>query len=175
MDPQVNPFAALSFIIAPAVLTNASSILTLSTSNRLARAVDLARGITSELESTPPAARSSAKAKLRDLATAQQRVLLLIRALRLFYVALGGFASAALLSLIGAVFAPSAPRPLTGVMEVVVLGAGVTGVASLVAGALSLVHETRLAVAALKERAANVQRQFRETALRSGDPSFTDR
>ncbi len=32
MDGQTNPFAALSFIIAPAVLTNASAILTLSTS-----------------------------------------------------------------------------------------------------------------------------------------------
>ena len=32
MDP--NPFAVLSFIVAPAILTNASSVLIMSTSNR---------------------------------------------------------------------------------------------------------------------------------------------
>jgi len=34
-----SPFAALTFIAAPALLTNASSLLMLGTSNRLARAV----------------------------------------------------------------------------------------------------------------------------------------
>jgi len=43
MDTPVNPFAILSFIVAPAVLTNASSVLSMSTTNRLARAVDRAR------------------------------------------------------------------------------------------------------------------------------------
>lgn len=56
-DPN-SPFAALSLIVAPAVLTNASSILVLSTSNRLARAVDRARALAAELER--PAAVSDA-------------------------------------------------------------------------------------------------------------------
>jgi hypothetical protein len=42
MSDPTNPYAALSLIVAPAVLTNASSVLVLSTSNRLARAVDRA-------------------------------------------------------------------------------------------------------------------------------------
>jgi hypothetical protein len=42
MDPPANPFAALSLIVAPAILTNASAVLAMSTSNRLARAVDRA-------------------------------------------------------------------------------------------------------------------------------------
>jgi len=50
MDPQVNPFAVLSLIVAPAVLTNASSVLAMSTSNRLARAVDRARELSKQLE-----------------------------------------------------------------------------------------------------------------------------
>jgi hypothetical protein len=33
-----SPFAALSLIAAPAILTNAASLLVMSTSNRLARA-----------------------------------------------------------------------------------------------------------------------------------------
>jgi len=35
-----NPFASLSLIAAPAVLTNASSVLALGTSNRFARAIE---------------------------------------------------------------------------------------------------------------------------------------
>jgi hypothetical protein len=89
MAPQVNPFAVLSFIVAPAILTNASSVLTLSTSNRLARAVDRARELTTALESTAALGSRSAQLELRELAGAQQRMLMLIRALRAFYLALG--------------------------------------------------------------------------------------
>ena len=47
---DANPFAALSLIVAPAILTNASSILAMSTSNRLARAADRARELAKQLE-----------------------------------------------------------------------------------------------------------------------------
>jgi hypothetical protein len=50
MDPPVNPFAVLSLIVAPAVLTNASSVLVMSTSNRLACAVDRTRELSKQLE-----------------------------------------------------------------------------------------------------------------------------
>ena len=56
MDPTAavvaatNPFAALTFIAAPALLTNTSSLLLLGTSNRLARAVDRVRALTAHLE-----------------------------------------------------------------------------------------------------------------------------
>jgi len=169
MDPQANPFAALSFIVAPAVLTNASSVLALSTSNRLARAVDRARELTTELEETESLGSRSAQLNLRELAGAQQRMLMLIRALRAFYFALGGFASAALLSLIGAVLAPSAPGAVAMAIELVVLMAGLTAVAALVRGALLLVHETRIAVRVLEERATQVHAEFARRAAASGD------
>ena len=50
MDPHTNPFAAFSMIVAPAILTNAASVLAMSTSNRLARAVDRARDLARQLE-----------------------------------------------------------------------------------------------------------------------------
>ena len=50
MDP--NPFAVLSLIVAPAILTNASSVLIMSTSNRLARGADRARELSKQLEGT---------------------------------------------------------------------------------------------------------------------------
>ena len=44
-----NPFIALSYIGGPALLTNCSALLLLSTSNRLARAVDRSRYLVAEL------------------------------------------------------------------------------------------------------------------------------
>ena len=38
-----NPFIVFTFIAAPAVLTNAAALLGLTTSNRIARAIDRAR------------------------------------------------------------------------------------------------------------------------------------
>ena len=38
-----NPFAVLTAIVAPAILTNACSVLSLGTSNRIARVVDRTR------------------------------------------------------------------------------------------------------------------------------------
>lgn len=160
MDPQANPFSALSFIVAPAVLTNASSILTLSTSNRLARAVDRAREITAAMEDATAISAAECQFRLRELAAAQQRMLMLIRALRAFYLALGCFATAALVSLIGAVLTAGLPSFLTLGLEMIAAGVGIVAVGALVRGALLLVRETRIAVTILGERAARVEAEF---------------
>ena len=47
---QSNPFFILTFIVAPAILTNASALMVLSTSNRFARAVDRARDLSRQVE-----------------------------------------------------------------------------------------------------------------------------
>src|SRR5260370_11892858 len=47
-----NPFAVLTLIAAPAVFTNASSLLALGTGNRLARGVDRTRYLARELRSS---------------------------------------------------------------------------------------------------------------------------
>jgi Protein of unknown function (DUF2721) len=60
MDPHGNPFAAFSLIVAPAILTNAASVLVMSTSNRLARAVDRARDRARQLEAHDVSLASSA-------------------------------------------------------------------------------------------------------------------
>ena len=53
MDPlATNPFGILTFIVAPAILTNASSVMALGTSNRFARAIDRARALSSQVERT---------------------------------------------------------------------------------------------------------------------------
>ena len=162
MQAQTNFFSALSLIVAPAVLTNASSVLIMSTSNRLARAVDRARELTTQLERAGAAQTDVASQQLRELRAAEDRMLILIRALRTFYVAIGGFASATLLSLIGAVIAPTGFTLLTKIMEFIGVGAGVIAVGGLLQGALLLVRETRIAVVVLQERTRRLRAQFEE-------------
>jgi hypothetical protein len=151
-----NPFAVLSFIVAPAVLTNASSVLILSTSNRLARAVDRMRALSRELEVNGDLGSAIAKQRLRELDVAEKRSLL-VRALRVFYLALSGFAAAALLSLTGAVLAPSAPADLATLLGFVVIAAGLVAVGSIVFGSVLLVRETQMAVAILSEQTESLR------------------
>ena len=139
MDPSVNPFAVLSLIVAPAVLTNASSVLVMSTSNRLARAVDRARELSKQLEEAGALTSSEAVRRLRELAATEQRSLMLLVALRSFYVALGSFASAALVSLLGAVLVPIGVGGPVRVLEVGGVVAGLLAVSALVHGSVMLV------------------------------------
>ncbi len=111
-----NPFAILTAIVAPAILTNACSVLALGTSNRLGRVV-------------------------------------LLRALRLFYAALGLFASSALISVAGSMAAYYGQRPLFQLGALLAVLTGGSAVVGLSAGCFTMVNETRLAVKSLGEEA----------------------
>lgn len=155
MDPEANPFAVLSLIVAPAILTNASSVLVMSTSNRLARAVDRARELSKQLEMAPSATESGRR--LEELGATERRAMLLLKGLRGFYGALAGFALAALFSLLGAVFVPLGYPLAVQALEVAGVLSGVLAVAALVYGSVLLLHDTRIAVQVLSDRAANVR------------------
>jgi hypothetical protein len=167
MDSQANPFAALSLIVAPAILTNASSVLAMSTSNRLARAVDRARELARQLESVEavggPDAGEAAREferRLGELTATEQRAIMLLRVLQSFYVALGGFSSATLASLLGAVLLPFRGTALT-LLELLAVAAGTVGVAALVRGSIILIRETSIAVRIVSERAEVVRARAR--------------
>ncbi|MCA9036788.1 MAG: DUF2721 domain-containing protein [Planctomycetaceae bacterium] len=157
---ESNPFAVLSLIVAPAILTNASSVLIMSTSNRLARGVDRARELSRQLEATDDLSTNEAQRRLRELTAAERRTLLLLRSLRSFYVALGAFAFAALVSLVGAVSVPLQLQVLVVPLELAGVTAGVVAVASLVSGSALLLRETRIAVQIVNERAATIRERF---------------
>jgi hypothetical protein len=168
VDPQANPFAAFSLIVAPAILTNASSVLAMSTSNRLARAVDRARDLARQLEALEGPAEPGAADRrkpferlLGELTATEQRTTMLLRVLQSFYFALGGFASSTLAALLGAVFAQFASGPVLLVLEVLAVGTGTVGVAALVRGSAILVRETAIAVRVVSERAASVRARAR--------------
>jgi len=161
-----NPFAALSLIVAPAILTNASSVLIMSTSNRLARAADRARSISTELESGVEMTSERVEEQLRELTAAEQRSILLVRALRCFYGALGGFACAAFVSLLGAIVTGEKANLASQILEIVAVAAGFVAVGNLVLGSAILLKETRIAVTILQERATHLRQEAEERSHR---------
>lgn len=166
METSANPFAVLSLIVAPAILTNATSVLIMSTSNRLARSVDRARELSKQLEGTTDFAGEEPQRRLRELGTAEDRALLLMRSLRSFYVALGAFASAAFVSLLGAVLAPFEAIQFVIVLEIAGVVIGMIAVSAMVFGSFLLLTETHIAVQVIGQRAATVrERVIRYTSL----------
>jgi uncharacterized protein DUF2721 len=158
-DPRT-ALGALSFIVAPAVLTNASSILVLSTSNRLARAVDRMRVVSAHLEQSPGARDGTTALRMKELDSSERRALMLLNALRCFYASLGSFAISAITSLLGATLADGGFARLSAALELVALGAGVVAVTGLVLGCVLLLRETRIAVRTVSEEAALLRNRF---------------
>lgn len=151
-----SPFAALTVVVAPAILTNASSVLSLGTSNRIARVVDRTRVLASELASIDPAS-ARAAAYREHLDRLKLRGHLLLRALRCFYASIGAFAAAALISVVGSVVATAVTDPLFQAVAVLGLLVGSLGVGGLVIGGVVMVRETQLAVQFLEREAEFVQ------------------
>jgi hypothetical protein len=162
MSDASNPFAALSLIVAPAILTNASSILILSTSNRLARAIDRARSLASQLEQPQAIPARFTGLRLKELASSERRALLLLSSLRFFYASLGAFAGAALTSLMGAALLGTRQGAFSAVFELIAVGAGFIGVGGLVSGCVLLLRETRIAVLVVTEEAGLLRDHFRD-------------
>jgi hypothetical protein len=147
-----NPFAVLTAIVAPAILTNACSVLALGTSNRLGRVVDRTRVVASDIAASRPGSEGYQEwtSQLRAL---EMRTHMLLRALRLFYAALGLFASSALISVAGSIAAFYGERLLFQLGALLAVLSGGSAVVSLSAGCFSMVKETRLAVKSLGEEA----------------------
>ena len=147
-----NPFAVLTAVVAPAILTNACSVLSLGTGNRIARVVDRTRVLTAELADHQPAS-DGYRHRVSQLEQLQVRAHLLLRALRLFYASLGAFAAAALISVVGSALAAFEQRLAFQGAAAAGLMIGGVGVIGLVAGCILMVNETRLAVQTLAEEA----------------------
>jgi Protein of unknown function (DUF2721) len=150
MSLSDNPFAALTTVVAPAILTNASSVLCLGTANRLARVLDRSRVVSAQLDDI--AATGEKRVIYQNqLEGLDVRWKLVLRALRLFYLALGSFAAAALISLFGSIVTVFGKHGAFTVIALLGLLSGTVGVSGLVAGCAIMMQETRLAVQSLVE------------------------
>jgi hypothetical protein len=153
IDGSENPVAALTMIAAPAVLTNACSLLVLTISNRFARAVDRTRELSGRL-SNGGDPEALAAAWERQLSVTQRRALLLLRCLTAVYASVGSFAAGCLASLVGiALSAIGRPAPAFAVQSAGLVFTAV-GVGSLVVGSAMLIREARLAFRNLLDESA---------------------
>jgi hypothetical protein len=164
-----NLFALLTLIVAPAVLTNASSVLGLNTANRFGRTVDRSRQLVEEMLKARGDAELNA-IRARQVERLRRRATLLLRAQSYFYAALGLFVATALVSVIGAALATG---HVAGYF-VAALGSfaiGSSAAVSLVYGCLLLVRETRLALQSLNEETALLEARLRADGARAAGAS----
>lgn len=153
MEPFTdNPFAVLTTVVAPAVLTNACSVLCLGTGNRIARVVDRSREISAALQDTPSGDPHCKKYE-EQLAGLGERAKFLFSALRLAYTALGCFAAAALVAVIGSASAAVGQDWIFHAAAGLGLLAGGLGVACLVLGCGLMIQEVRLALRHISQEA----------------------
>jgi hypothetical protein len=161
-----NLFALLTLIVAPAVLTNASSVLGLNTANRFGRVVDRSRQLVEEMEKTVGDAALNA-IRVRQVARLRRRAELLIRAQTCFYAALGLFVAAALVSVAGAAMAGGLPFGYRAA-AFAGFGVGASAAISLFYGCTLLVRETRLALQSLHEETEVLDARARARAAEGG-------
>ena len=147
-----DPFSILTIVVAPAVLTNASTVLALGTNNRLARVADRSHAVAAQLVKTEPGNWQHG-ALTAQLPALQTRAQLLLKALRCFYLGLGLFASSALISIAGSIAIYYGPKSLFEVAAVIGVLCGATAVAALVSGCVLMIRENQLAVNGLAEEA----------------------
>jgi len=113
--------------------------------------MERARTISSQIEEHEGDPNSGNEVRLKLLKFAERRTLIIVRALTCFYIAIGSFAAASLISLLGAVFVAAHQDLLQQVTLAVSLFAGVVGVSGLAIGSGLLVLETRMALRGMAE------------------------
>lgn len=156
-----NPFAVLTLIAAPAVFTNASSVLALGTGNRLARVVDRTRELGREMRSAAHEDKEIEQMWHHQLDRLDKRGGLLVRAMSFFYASIGAFAATSLVSILGASLAGSSYNLPLEVISGISFVLGVVGFVGLSFGCTLLVRETRLALQSHFEEAKLVRSRLK--------------
>ena len=166
MDLPTNPFAILTFISAPAVLTNASCVLLFGTGNRYGRAIDRVHELADMVERAAALSEAELRLRIRQLDAGETRTLLIVRALTCFYTAVAGFVASTLVSLIGAVLVSAKVDRGVAISFAIAFLAGAGGVFAMIAGALMLVRETTYSFRVLRDEknffSERVQRRVEE-------------
>lgn len=158
-----NPFGVLTAVVAPAILTNACSVLALGTANRVARVMDRTRVVIGIL-ATQTAESADYAVRTHELDRLSLRGRKLMAALRLFYTALGSFAASALAAVAGSMFSFYDFSTAFHAAAAIAFGVGSIGVIALVTGCAWMVSETRLAILSISEEV-----EFARTRRRATD------
>jgi hypothetical protein len=150
-----NPFAILTFIAAPGILTNAASVLALSSTNRLLRTRDRMIELVKDAESET-SIRNKPKF-IAQVTRVEQQGELLTNGLRWIYVAIGSFAAASLVTLLGGAAGQLGSKALMHPAMAAGVFLGFAGVAGLIGGCTNLFRASQLALATLHEEAEQIR------------------
>ena len=160
-----SPFAVLTFIAAPAILTSASSVLAMGTINRMLRARERMHELYDESK-MPPAEQD--KQLLVQVNRVEQQGLLLVHALRAIYIAISAFAAASLVTLLGAAAGQIGSELLLHIVAIAGLLLGCVGVGGLIGGCVNLLKASELSLVNIREEAALIR------ARQQNPPTKTD-
>jgi hypothetical protein len=161
-----SPFAVVTFIAAPALLTNASSVLAMSTINRMLRTRDRMHELFARSEAGGQSEAEAARL-VAQVNRVEKQAVLLLRALHSIYVALGAFAAATLVTLLGAALVSFQGAFWFRMLAGLGLALGFVGVGGLVFGSVNLFQATQLSLINIREEAALIRetQARRKTAL----------
>jgi len=162
LDFPSNPFAILTFISAPAVLTNASCVLLFGTGNRYGRAIDRMHELYEAVESGSKLDEVELKLKIRQLEAGETRTTLIVTALTCFYTAVAGFVASTLISLIGAIMVSMQMQQGVPLAFALAFIAGAIGVAAMITGAIMLARESRFSLNILREEKSFITERIRK-------------
>jgi hypothetical protein len=146
-----NPLVVLSYVGGPALLTNATALFILSTSNRFGRAVDRARFLADRLSDQSSPVRAHFRLEMPEV---RHRVLLIGRALVSFYLAATSFAIATLISVVAAILTQERDGAAVPVVVGISFAGGAIGFCAFIAGTAMLALESRTAVRSLSREHA---------------------
>jgi hypothetical protein len=166
MEVPTNPFAVLTFISAPAILTNASCVLLFGTGNRYGRAIDRMHDLSRLVEKGVTLGQAELQLRLRQLDAGETRTLLIVRALTCFYTAVAGFVACTLISLIGAALVYRQAALGISFSFAFAGVAGTIGALAMMTGALMLARETTYSFRILKEERHYITEHLSSPAMK---------
>lgn len=151
-----SPFAALTFVAAPALLTNASSVLVLSTINRILRTWERMHELFMKSQAgTLP--ETEAAHLLEEVNRVERQAALLLGALRSVYIALASFAAATLVTLLGAGVGQYYAGIWLHIFVWLGVALGFIGVGGIVFGCIHLFRTTQLSLISIRYEATMIR------------------
>jgi hypothetical protein len=159
-----SPFAVLTFIAAPVILTNAASVLAMSTINRMLRTRDRMHQMFAESEDP---AHLRGPNFMDQVSRVERQAVMLLSAMRSIYVALGAFAASAFVTLLGAVLGQLSFLLLMRTMVGISLLLGFFGVGGLVLGCVHLFRATQLSLFNIQEEAGVIRTRMEQQKILS--------
>lgn len=153
-----NPFAIITIIGAPAILTNASSILGLSTSSRLMKCLETIGNLEKKLEN------SQLESSIRNIHIEQSRLAHkqsrhFLRALQASYTSLAAFAFSCFVALTGSILMLFGLQAVAQLFAVLSLASGSLGVLGLVWSSVELILASRITLLLMKKNLSVFQAQ----------------